>query len=93
MADLILQHCVPVNILPHGDPQDIELTFAIGGLPGDGQVDVTAGPGELPATLCLPTGSSGEIKLPQVTELSVHYCKSPTGPDSMTVSVDATPSP
>jgi hypothetical protein len=94
MADLILQHCVPVCIMPHTDPPlDIDLGFTIGGAPGDGQVDVTAGGGELPATLCLPTGSTGMIKLPQVSELNVHYRKSLTGPDSITITVEATPAP
>jgi hypothetical protein len=93
MAELTLQHCVPINVLPHCGPEDIDFQFTIGGGPGDGQVDVTAGPGELPATICLPTGSSGSIKLPQITEINIHYRKSATGPDSITVTVDATPVP
>jgi hypothetical protein len=93
MAELILQHCIPVNVLPHGDPQDVDFVFTIGGGPGDGQVDVTAGVGELPAPIPLPTGSNGSILLPMVSEITVHYRKSDTGPDTITVNVDATPSP
>jgi len=94
MAELILQHCVPVIVVPvRPDPTDVELSFTIGGSSGDGQVDVTAGPGEIPATICLPSGSSGTINIPQVTQLTVHYRRSKTGPSSIPVTVNSVTSP
>lgn len=89
----ILQHCVPITVWTGLPPQDVDINYTIGGLPGTGQVDVTAGPGELAAPATLPTGSSGTMRLPQVTSISLHYKKQPGAPDSIEVEVSVTPAP
>jgi hypothetical protein len=94
MATLTLQNCIPILVFaPTNPPIDVDIAFSIGGLPAGGQVDVTAGPGEMNAPLSLPTSSSGSINIPQVTQISVHYRKRPGGPDTVDVEIDVTPAP
>ena len=81
MPDVTLQHCVPVTIpLPLPLPPAFSLIITVGGGPHDGVVDVTAGPGELPGTVSLPTGSSATCPCLGVTTLQLHFKKSPVGP-------------
>jgi len=93
VAVLILQHCVPVIVWTGDMPKDVDAGYTIGGLAGSGQVDVTAGPGELAAPISLPTGSSGTMRIPQVTLICLHYRKGPAGAEEITVDVTVTPAP
>jgi hypothetical protein len=89
MPTVTLQHCVPVVIYgPSSPPQEVTLDLTIGGSAGDGIVDVTAGPGQLPGPVSLPTGSSGTYPLPAVTIVKLHYIKSSGGPMSVSVTYD-----
>jgi hypothetical protein len=89
---MILVSCQAVTLFgPVDDPTDVTFTFSIGGGTGDGQVDVTAGPGEFPCPVSLPTGTTGVITFKHVTVLRVHYRKSATGPASILVECVAVP--
>jgi len=89
MPNVLLQHCVPTPVGgPPPLPPQFELVLTIGGAPQDGVVEVTAGPGELPGPVSLPTGSSASIPCVGVTTLLLHYRKSPTGPAEVEVTYE-----
>ena len=81
MPDVTLHHCVSVPIdEPTPLPPDFEFVLTVGGGPLDGVVEVTAGPGQLPGAVSVPTASSTTIRCVGVTILFIHYKQSPAGP-------------
>jgi hypothetical protein len=79
MPETPLEHCKSVVIWQGPAPQDVDVSFAVGGPPGSGHVEVSGAPGEMDAPLCIPTGSFGNVRLPQVSMVSVHYYASEEG--------------
>src|SRR5262245_61839503 len=92
MAHYTLQHCTPVRIDgPHPQPQPVSLNLLIGGIAGEGLVEISGAPGELPVPIIAPCGGPFPCHLPGVTEVWVHYRKSPLGPPEIDLDVIAPP--
>src|SRR6266481_3206548 len=93
MPEMPLEHCKSVVVWHGPAPQDVDFVFAVGGPPGGGHVEVTGGPGEMDAPLCIPTGATGNIRLPQVSMVQVHYYAAQDGLSVVPTTIECLPSP